>query len=106
VDIRNDRDPHAGILPAHSPSGKRGYSGRLHPPISLDVFWWFQRGDSYVRYESRRNEASAYELRFVDADGHEVVERFDNEEDLAARQRILEQKLIEDGWSGPHGWNL
>jgi hypothetical protein len=70
------------------------------------MFWWFKRGDSYVRYEARQNAVAAYELRIVDVDGSEAVEQFDNEQDLSARQRDLERELGEQGWSGPHGWNL
>jgi hypothetical protein len=70
------------------------------------MFWWFKRGDSYVRYESRQNGAAAYELRIVNAEGGEDVELFDNEQDLSARQRDLEQQLMDQGFSGPHGWNM
>jgi hypothetical protein len=70
------------------------------------MFWWFKRGDSYVRYESRQNGVAAFELRIVNADGSEQVEQFDSDADLSARQRVLEQELAEDGWTGPHGWNV
>jgi hypothetical protein len=70
------------------------------------MFWWFKRGDSYVRYEARQNGTASYELRIINVDGGEDVELFDNEQDLSARQRDLEQALVDQGWSGPHGWNL
>jgi hypothetical protein len=70
------------------------------------MFWWFKRGDSYVRYESRQNDNAAFELRIVNEDGSETVERFDTEEELTARQRALEQELMDKGWTGPHGWNV
>ena len=70
------------------------------------MFWWFKRGDSYVRYEARQNGAASYELRIVNVDGGEDVELFDNEQDLSTRQRALEQELTEKGWTGPHGWNI
>ncbi len=70
------------------------------------MFWWFKRGDSYVRYEARQHAEAAYELRIMNADGSEDVEQFDNEQDLEARQRALEQALVDEGFSGPHGWNL
>ena len=72
----------------------------------LNVFWWFKRGNEYVRYESRELEPGAFELRFVDADGSERVEIFDDARQLEERQRDLEQTLAKDGWTGPHGWNL
>jgi hypothetical protein len=70
------------------------------------MFWWFKRGDNYVRYEARQNDVASYELRIVNVDGTEAVEIFDNDEDLSARQRDLERQLVEEGFSGPHGWNL
>jgi hypothetical protein len=70
------------------------------------VFWWFKRGDDYVRYEARRLDEGAYELRFIAVDGAERVEQFESEDDLVQRQRALEHSLETDGWSGPHGWNL
>jgi len=70
------------------------------------VFWWFKRGNEFVRYESRQVKPGAFELRFVDTDGGERVETFDNERVLEARQRELEKSLATDGWTGPHGWNL
>jgi hypothetical protein len=77
--------------------------------IQVDIvgmFWWFKRGADYVRYESREAHDGVYELRLLDPEGAERVERFDTEHDLNARQRELERGLIEDGWTGPHGWNL
>jgi hypothetical protein len=70
------------------------------------MFWWFKRGDDFVRYEARRGESGAYELCFVNVDGTERVESFDDEQALVDRQRALESSLNDQGWTGPHGWNL
>ena len=70
------------------------------------VFWWFKRGNDYVRYESREVKPGAFELRFVDVNGSERVETFDDARRLEERQRDLEQTLARDGFTGPHGWNL
>jgi hypothetical protein len=70
------------------------------------MFWWFKRGDHYVRYEARHSGARIYELCFIDVDGSERIERFDDEQALVDRQRELESTLTHDGWTGPHGWNL
>lgn len=70
------------------------------------MFWWFKRGSDFVRYESRQIADQAYELRVVDANGSERVERFETERELTDRQRELERGLLEDGFTGPHGWNL
>jgi hypothetical protein len=70
------------------------------------MFWWFKRGDDYVRYEARQTGARAYELRFINVDGTERVEVFGDEEALSDRERALERSLVKEGWTGPHGWNL
>jgi hypothetical protein len=70
------------------------------------VFWWFQRGDAYLRYESREVGSGNYELRVIDADGTERVEHFDDSGELAQRQRDFERSLADEGWTGPHGWNV
>jgi len=70
------------------------------------MFWWFRRGDDYVRYEARRTDGDTYELRFVDVDGTERVEVFHDEAALAERERELAHDLVNKGWTGPHGWNL
>jgi hypothetical protein len=70
------------------------------------MFWWFKRGDHYVRYEARQTGRHVYELCFVDVDGSERIERFDDEQALVERQRELESTLTDGGWTGPHGWNL
>jgi hypothetical protein len=48
----------------------------------------------------------AFELRFIDVNGSERVETFDDARRLEERQRDLEQSLARDGFTGPHGWNL
>jgi hypothetical protein len=85
---------------------RRGVQPCSRSADKLIVFWWFKRGNDYVRYESREVKPGAFELRFVDADGSERVERFDDSRELEERQRDLEQTLAKDGWTGPHGWNL
>jgi len=70
------------------------------------MFWWFKRGDDYVRYEARQLRPGAYELRFVNIDGTERVEEFSDQKDLMDRERELERSLSDEGSTGPHGWNL
>ena len=77
------------------------------PPSDKEiVFWWFKRGNDYVRYESREVKPGAFELRFVDVNGSERVETFTDARRLEERQRDLELTLARDGFTGPHGWNL
>jgi hypothetical protein len=75
-------------------------------PIQQSVFWWFQRGSDYLRYESREIAEGEYELRVTQPDGSEQVERFVDSNDLTQRQRDFERALADEGWTGPHGWNL
>ena len=70
------------------------------------MFWWFQRGGQFLRYETRETSAGAYELRIIRPDGSELVENFNDSSDLTRRQRAFERDLASDGWTGPHGWNL
>jgi hypothetical protein len=70
------------------------------------VFWWFERGGKFLRYETRDCPGGGFEMRVINPDGSEKVEVFQDSADLARRQRDFEEVLAADGWSGPHGWNL
>jgi len=70
------------------------------------VFWWFERRGQYLRYEAREGPGGSYELCVIDAEGIEHVERFADSSDLAKRQAQFERDIIEQGWTGPHGWNV
>jgi hypothetical protein len=71
-----------------------------------NVFWWFERNGRYMRCEVLQLPSGTFELRVVDPDGDERVERFTDSEELARRQVAVENELIAEGWSGPHGWHL
>jgi hypothetical protein len=68
------------------------------------VFWWFQRGGEFLRYETRETHAGGFELRVITPDGSEHVETFNHSSELTKRQLAFERDLA--GWTGPHGWNL
>jgi hypothetical protein len=70
------------------------------------VFWWFQRGGEFLRYETRETLTGRFELRVISPDGSERVEVFHDSSDLTKRQMAFERDLASDGWTGPHGWNL
>jgi hypothetical protein len=70
------------------------------------VFWWFQRGGEFLRYETRETHGGGFELRVITPDGSERVETFNHSSDLTKRQLAFERDLASDGWTGPHGWNL
>ena len=69
------------------------------------MFWWFERGGTFLRYETRTRERAGYELCVVDVDGTERKEQFADSSDLSKRQIAFERELAADGWTGPHGWN-
>ena len=66
--------------------------------------YWFERGGNYLRCEVR-DTGVQYELCVVEPDGTECVERFAESSRLYTRQVVLEQRLLDDGWNGPHGRN-
>jgi hypothetical protein len=70
------------------------------------LFWWFQRGGEFLRYEVNETPDGGYVLRVVDPDGNERTEHFDHSADLSKRQIDFERELTARGWTGPHGWNL
>ena len=70
------------------------------------MFWWFKRQSDLLRYEARELPSGDYELRVIDADGSERVETFDDPTALSRRQVEFERQLRDEGWTGPHGWNL
>jgi hypothetical protein len=70
------------------------------------MFFWFEREGTYARYEVLQLSSGCFELRIVQADGSEQIEEFDSADDLAEKQRAIEQGLRASGWSGPHGWVL
>jgi hypothetical protein len=83
--------------------------GGIEPKV-LDeetrVFWWFERLGTFVRCEAVHLPEGGYELRVVNPDGTERVERFPDSADLTSRQEAVERDLLLNGWTGPHGWNL
>jgi len=70
------------------------------------MFWWFNRGDQFLRYESRETAKHAYELVVRLPDGTEQVELFADTAALEAREVALRRELTVNGWTGPHGWNI
>jgi hypothetical protein len=70
------------------------------------VFWWFERGGSYIRCEAQERASGGYELRIVGPDGAERVEHFVDSRDLTKRQQDVMHEIVLEGWTGPHGWIL
>jgi hypothetical protein len=70
------------------------------------LFWWFERGGQFLRYEVNGVPGGGYVLRVIDPDGTERAELFEDSHDLSKRQADFERELSSQGWTGPHGWNL
>ncbi len=70
------------------------------------MFWWFERGGRYLRCEAAPAATGGFELRLVQPDGTEHVERFSDSSTLLERQVEVMDEMIRDGWDGPHGWNV
>jgi len=70
------------------------------------MVWLFERQGRTARLETLYLAADNYELRFVDADGAERVERFTNTDDLGERQKEIQQSLTTQGWERTGGWKL
>ena len=70
------------------------------------MFTWFRRDAEYLGYEAREIGDGVYELVVRQADGTERVEAFSDQHALTDRQVALQHELEDQGWSGPHGWNL
>src|SRR3954465_15935070 len=79
---------------------------RWHEPAdNAGMFWWFARAGKFLRCETR-NDADGFEFCIVEPDGSERTERFTESRELARRQAEFEQAVKDQGWTGPHGWNL
>ena len=70
------------------------------------MFYWFERGSEYARYEARKLPSGAYELTIYGPDGTQHIEHFETSGALSARERAFQKELESQGWTGPHGWNL
>jgi len=67
------------------------------------VFWWFERRGELIRLEVLELDANRFELLLISADGTETVETFTNAQDLARRQKQLQDAMSREGWRGPQG---
>ena len=70
------------------------------------MFWWFERGGQFLRYEVTDLPEGGYVLRVIDPDGTERSEHFDDSSDLSRRQIDFERELTTNGRTRPLGWNL
>jgi hypothetical protein len=50
------------------------------------MFFWFKRREDLLRYEARQLSSGEFEF--------------------CRRQLDFERRIKDEGWTGPHGWNL
>ena len=64
------------------------------------MLWTFERNGVKRLVEVRAAmDGNGYELRRLDVEGREVIERFQSAEELSRRVSKVEKDLLEDGWS-------
>jgi hypothetical protein len=67
------------------------------------MFWWFERGNEFLRLEVLELPSETFELRVIGADGATITETFSSAAELAKRQMQLQDQVTKDGWIGPRG---
>jgi hypothetical protein len=66
------------------------------------MIWFFERQDSRLRYEIRRQtDGHGYELVVTGPDGSQAVERYADSLSLVQRAQALDQALCAEGWHVP-----
>ena len=65
------------------------------------MFWWFERKGQFLQCEVLPVPTGGFELRIVEPDGTELVERFSDSSDLEKRQNAVITEVTSNGWSGP-----
>jgi len=66
------------------------------------MIWFFEREDSRLRYEIRRQaDGHDYELVITRPGGHQDVECYDDPFQLLHRTEALEHSLRAEGWKVP-----
>ena len=69
------------------------------------MFYFFQKGTSYLRCEIRiaGDSRSEVELVIVEPETGERVERFTSHDAMLVRWRELQEEFTHAGWRGPSG---
>lgn len=68
------------------------------------MLWFFEREGLQTRVEVLHLPDGTYELRVLDADEAEHVERFTNAAELAKSQQAIQDALIANGWQRSGEW--
>ena len=84
--------------------------GRVRPAIGTAafggeaaVFYFFQRGNDFVRCEISGDDQSGYRITITEPNGHEKIETYPSSDAAHARWLQIQDRLKSDGWWGPHG---
>jgi hypothetical protein len=67
------------------------------------VFYFFQRGNEFVRCEISGDDTTGYRITITEPDGRERVETAASSDEAHARWLEIQEQLNGDGWWGPHG---
>ena len=70
------------------------------------MLWFFERHGRHARLEVLYLDSYSYELRFVDPEGREQIERFTNADEVATRQIQIQKGLAGQGWTHTGSWKL
>jgi hypothetical protein len=66
------------------------------------MIWFFEREESRLQYEIRRqSDGHAYELVITFPDGRQEIERYDDSNAVTRRSIRLERALTDAGWEPP-----
>jgi hypothetical protein len=67
------------------------------------MFYFFQRGQEYIRCEISGSPDAGFTLVVTHPNGAERVERFRSSDAVHERWLSLQETLVKEGWWGPHG---
>jgi hypothetical protein len=68
------------------------------------MLWFFERQDSRLRYEIRRqSDGEKYELIITHPDGREEIEIYADPVSVVERSEHLRKALTAEGWQSPGG---
>lgn len=67
------------------------------------MFYFFLKGEEYLRCELRPRENGACDLLILEPGGQERVERFKSSDLAEQRWEELRVRFNVDGWAGPFG---
>ena len=67
------------------------------------MFYFFQRGAEFLQCEIRGDDTAGYEIVITEPKRHERRESFPTSDDAYKRWVELQDRLVSDGWWGPHG---